>query len=115
VGEGISYCCAGIINKLRWIISQSWDAVRSCEKYKCRVVDRRILLNKRWYHCFITFESFSFCMSPFSCIITCLVYALFISIGSCYLWSEALLYVLNDHGVLNQGCRLLTSGIALLR
>ena len=33
----------------------------------------------------------------------CLVYALFTSIGSCYLWSEALLNVLNDRGVLNHG------------
>ena len=41
-------------------------------------------------------------MSPFSCIITCVLYiALFTSVCNCYLRSEALLNVLNDRGVLN--------------
>jgi len=43
-------------------------------------------------------------MSPFSCIITCVLYiALFTSAGSYYLRSKALQNVLNDSGVLNHG------------
>jgi hypothetical protein len=42
-------------------------------------------------------------MSLFSCIITRVLYiALCTAIGSCYLWTEALLSVRNDRGVLNQ-------------
>jgi len=43
-------------------------------------------------------------MSPFSCIITRVLYtALFTSAGSCYLRSKALLNVLNGRGVPNHG------------
>jgi hypothetical protein len=38
------YCSGGRDFLLCWTIRQNWEAVKSCEKYKCKVVHRRILL-----------------------------------------------------------------------